>query len=264
MTKKDRLERVARYVLTREGLSGFTMERLAEAAGVSRPTAYQYFGSREGALAATAASTLEVSAKIFEAARSLQGEPREQAMALMMGIEILARFEPDHLETLEFLGMPWIKRALSAPVLETLETLVTAFGSHLTGLMRRSIEQGQLTLPAGYTLDNAVFHTQNFAYGIFFAIARRRISYDLYGTDHPWEVSRRGLHIYWDGIGWSPKADDLSMEALHERILRLCYPGYWLRLKTDELRRGLETPLPEPAVPPIPEAKRRTRGLKPS
>ena len=92
MSKKARLERVARHVLTREGLSGFTMERLAEAAEVSRPTVYQYFTSRQGALAATAASTLTVCNRLFEAAQRFQGAPREQAMALMTGFEILARF----------------------------------------------------------------------------------------------------------------------------------------------------------------------------
>lgn len=251
---------VARHVLIREGLSGFTMERLAEAAEVSRPTAYQYFGSREGALAATAAGTLVICTKLFEAAQRFEGEPRERAMALMMGFEILARFEPEHLETLEFLGMPWIKRALSEPARDMLDKLVTSFGTCLTGLMQQSISQGQLTLPTGYTLEAAVFHTLNFGHGIFFAIARRRTSFDLYRTVHPWEVSRRGLHLYWDGIGWSPQAGNSNMEVLHERILRQCFPDYWLRIKTDELKRGLETPLPEPILTPIPEPKRRGRA----
>lgn len=264
MSKKDRLEKVARHVLTREGLSGFTMERLAEAAEVSRPTVYQYFGSREGALSATASSTISMCNALFEAASRFQGEPREQAMALMTGFEVLARFEPDHLETLEFLGMPWIKRALPAPPLEALQRLVMGFGARLTGLMQLSVEQGQLVLPAGYPLAAAAFHTQNFYYGIFFAIARRRISYDLYGSDQPWEVSRRGLHLYWDGIGWSPKAGGPDMEALHDRILRQCFPDYWLRIKTNELKRGLDTPLAEPIPHPIPEPRSRSRALKPS
>ena len=55
------------HVLIREGLSGFTMERLAEAAEISRPTAYQHFGSREGALASTAASTIALCSRLFEA-----------------------------------------------------------------------------------------------------------------------------------------------------------------------------------------------------
>lgn len=50
------------------------------------------------------------------------------------------------------------------------------------------------------------------------------------------------------------------MEVLHERILRQCFPDYWLRIKTDELKRGLETPLPEPIPTPIPEPKRRGRA----
>jgi AcrR family transcriptional regulator len=205
MTKKERLEQVARYVLTREGLSGFTMERLAEAGEISRPTVYQYFGSREGALSATASSTIVLCQRLFEAARRFQGELREQAMALMTGFEVLARFEPDHLETLEFLGMPWIK-TLPAPPLEALHSLVTGFGAHLTGLMNRALEKGELVLPAGYPVTAAAFHTQNFYYGIFFAVARRRISFDLFETERPWEVSRRGLHLYWDGIGWAPRA----------------------------------------------------------
>jgi AcrR family transcriptional regulator len=264
MSKKDRLEKVARHVLTREGLSGFTMERLAEAAEVSRPTVYQYFGSREGALAATALSTIAVCSKLFESAQRFQGAPREQAMALMTGFEVLARFEPDHLETLEFLGMPWIKRALPSPPLEALQALVSGFGTRLKGLMQLSVEQGQLALPLGYPMAAAAFHTQNFYYGIFFAVARRRISYDLYGGNSPWEASRRGLHVYWDGIGWSPKAGDSDMEALHDRILRQCFPDYWLRLKTDELKRGLDTPPTEPIYRPIPEPRSRARALKPS
>lgn len=262
MTKKERLEQVARHVLTREGLSGFTMERLAEAAEISRPTVYQYFGSREGALSATASSTIVLCQRLFESSRRFQGELREQAMALMTGFEVLARFEPDHLETLEFLGMPWIKRTLPAPPLEALHSLVTGFGAHLTGLMNRAVEKGELVLPAGYPVAAAAFHTQNFCYGIFFAVARRRISFNLFATDRPWEVSRRGLHLYWDGIGWSPRAGDADMEALHDRILRQCFPDYWLRIKTEELKRGLESPFVEPIPHAIPEPRRRGRAVK--
>ncbi len=262
MTKKDRLQQVARHVLTREGLSGFTMERLAEAGEISRPTVYQYFGSREGALAATASSTIALCQRLFESSRRFQGELREQAMALMTGFEVLARFEPDHLETLEFLGMPWIKKTLPAPPLEALHSLVTGFGAHLTGLMNRAVEKKELVLPLGYPVAAAAFHTQNFYYGIFFAVARRRISFDLFATDRPWEVSRRGLHLYWDGIGWAPRAGDSDMEALHDRILRQCFPEYWLRIKTEELKRGLDTPYVEPAPRPIPEPRSRGRTAK--
>ncbi len=264
MSKRDRLETAARHVLTREGLSGFTMERLAEAAEVSRPTVYQYFGSREGALAATAGSTIAVCDKLFQASRKFEGEHREQAMALMMGFEILARFEPDHLETLEFLGMPWVKRVLPAGPLETLNTLVTGFGTRLVELMTESAALGQLQLAAGYTIDAAAFHSLNFYYGVFFAIARGRISYTLYGADRPWELSRRGLHLYWDGIGWCPRAGENDLEPLHDRILRQCFPDYWLKIKTDELKRGLDTLLPEPAVPPIPEPRLRSRRSRPT
>jgi hypothetical protein len=75
--------------------------------------------------------------------------------------------------------MPWIKRALAAPPLEARQALVTGFGARLTGLMPLSVEQGQLALPLGYPMAAAVFPTQNFYYGIFFAVTRRRISYDL-------------------------------------------------------------------------------------
>lgn len=264
MSKKEFLEKVARLVLTQEGLSGFTMERLAEAAGVSRPTAYQYFGSREGALAATAASTLKVCSAFVDGALKFQGHPREQATALMTGFEMLARFEPDHLETLDSLGMPWVKNVLPPEPLTHLREIVTRFGTSLTGMLQRSQEAGDLQLPPHYTVEAAAFHTQNFYHGVFLSIIRRRLTFELFTGQHPWDIARRGLHVFWDGIGWSPASRDFDSEALHDRIMRRCYPDYWLRIKTEELRQGLD----EPAVPLtgpliLRETKRRHRPEKP-
>jgi hypothetical protein len=86
----------------------------------------------------------------------------------------------------------------------------------------------------------------------------------IYRPDSPWESSRRGLPVYWDGIGWSPKAGDSDMEALHGRILRQCFPDYWLRIKRDELKRGPDTPLAESLSHSIPEPRSRARALQPS
>jgi hypothetical protein len=54
------------------------------------------------------------------------------------------------------------------------------------------------------------------------------------------------------------------MEALHGRILRQCFPDYWLRIKRDELKRGPDTPLAESLSHSIPEPRRRARALQPS
>jgi len=267
MSKRDRLDAIARHVLTREGLSGFTMERLAEAAGVSRPTAYQHFHSKEGALASTATKTVEVCRRLLEACRAFLGSPRERAMAHVVGYELLAWYETEHFEVLEFLASPWVKENLPEEPLVELRALVVNYGHYSIGIMNEAVANGELQLPQGYSVELANFHTANFCHGIYLAIARRRMAFEWCGREDPLTVSRRAINYFWDGLGWArPDASATSEADLHDRILRRCFPEYWLRIKTEELKRGLEVPIPEAVVEPIPgpRSRRRPPGKPPA
>ncbi|WP_299329075.1 TetR/AcrR family transcriptional regulator [Parasphingopyxis sp.] len=50
--RRDQLMRAANTILIREGAKGLTMERLAEAASISKPVVYSHFGNRSELLVA--------------------------------------------------------------------------------------------------------------------------------------------------------------------------------------------------------------------
>ncbi len=262
MSKKERLDASARHVLTKEGLAGFTMERLAEAAGVSRPTAYQYFNSREGALASTAAQTLALCRDLYEGARSFDGDARGKTFAYLTAYEILARCEPEHMEILELLGLPSIRDSLQETQRLTLRAQLVEYTGYLTELVKSACLSGDLKLPESCTVESVVFHSLNFCRGNGLTIARRRLLFSMYGGEAPWEEAQRALFYYWSGIGWTPLLSKEEIAILHERILKQCFPSHWLQLKTEELRRNLNMPLPEKPAYEIPEPRPKRKSAK--
>lgn len=79
--RRDQLLEMAEHVFATKGYAETTMADLAEAAGVTRPTVYAYFSSKDDVLAAVAAG---VRASFLELQDQVAGEGPEEVLGLTL------------------------------------------------------------------------------------------------------------------------------------------------------------------------------------
>ena len=116
LTREQRLEQlldVARRLAAEEGTDALTLGRLAEAAGITKPTVYDHFGTREGLLTALyqdfeARQNLLIDAAMAAGEASLAGKARAIADSYLDCVLAEGREIPGVLAALE--GSPELAR----------------------------------------------------------------------------------------------------------------------------------------------------------
>jgi AcrR family transcriptional regulator len=83
--KRRRILDAARLLFVREGLRGTTMEALARAAGVAKPTLYGYFSDKDAVFTALLDDLSEALTAAFEAGMAGQGTVAERIGAALAG-----------------------------------------------------------------------------------------------------------------------------------------------------------------------------------
>ncbi len=87
--------------IAREGPDGFSLREVARRAGVSAPSVYRHFKSKEDLLAAVAAECFErLDAAIVEALASAPDHPLEKFRARGIAIVVFAATNPEHFRAL--------------------------------------------------------------------------------------------------------------------------------------------------------------------
>ena len=241
--RHDELLTVARDVLIRSGLAGFSIDQVAKLAGYSRPTVYSHFGSKDEVLDALARKNLEMGVGLIEKAKKFEGTAREQSFALVLGYEVMARFYPEEFHVTELLGMRWVRESLPSSTAGAFASMVQSFYAALLEQIERAVEEGELELREGMTKGNVVFHSLAMANGIYSSIIKERIILRLSDPSEPWAEARAALQCYWDGIGWKAADTDVDYAEVADRFLKESFPELWLKLEVEKLKResGLST-----------------------
>ncbi|OAI94709.1 MULTISPECIES: TetR/AcrR family transcriptional regulator [Pseudomonas] len=116
LTREQRLEQlleVARQVIAEEGTDALSLGRLAEAAGITKPTVYDHFGTREGLLTALyrdfeTRQNLLIDAAMAAGEATLEGKARAIADSYVDCVLAEGREIPGVLAALE--GSPELAR----------------------------------------------------------------------------------------------------------------------------------------------------------
>jgi AcrR family transcriptional regulator len=239
------LESIAREILVEEGLSGFSIEKIAGRSGYSRPTVYQHFASRAEALERVARHSIEVCNDLIDGGLRVNGSPRERALGLVVGFEQFARFHPDCFNVTEFIGFPWVMRALSPGAQTAYVSMVEGYTRAFDAVFREALDGGLVRLAGNLTTRHLVFHTIASVFGILSSTVKNRLIFRFSDHADPWLEGRQAIHALWDGFGFAPRSTDCDYEAVYSQVLKRYFPDYWLRAQTEELAR--EVHLPEPA-----------------
>ncbi|MGI9241467.1 MAG: TetR/AcrR family transcriptional regulator [Verrucomicrobiales bacterium] len=229
---------VARDVLIRSGLAGFSIDQVAKLAGYSRPTVYSHFSSKNEVLDALARKNLELGVELIEQAKRFEGTARERSFALVLGYEVMARFYPEEFHVTELLGMSWVRESLPKSTAGAFASMVETFYAALLQQIERAVEEGELVLRPGLTKGNVVFHSLAMANGIYSAIIKERIILRLSDPAEPWAEARAALQCYWDGIGWQEAETEIGYPEVADRFLKESFPELWLQLEVEKLKKA--------------------------
>ena len=127
-TNRERLMDAAGDLLYREGLHGATAERVADHAGLTKPTIYNLFGSKEALVIEALQRRGEQIRRHIEARSAAQSTPERQLMEVLQA-------HADMLTSEGFHGCPLIIAAVQSP--DSMETreLANAHKAWLRGLL---------------------------------------------------------------------------------------------------------------------------------
>src|SRR5262245_32119156 len=154
---------VARGLLSRDGLSHFHMERVAEEGGYSRTSIYRYFSSKEDLIMDLAIESVELRVRLYRRVQAWNARPRERAVAFG---EVTAMLYPRHVVP-EVYAVNAIRQASTPERTRRFEALEREQNQIVLSVAREGVEKGDWRLPHELTVEEAMFGIGTMTRGLF-------------------------------------------------------------------------------------------------
>jgi AcrR family transcriptional regulator len=209
---------VARDLLDRDGISRFTMERVADEAGYARTAIYRFFSTKKALLIELATESLELRAVLCRRALEFDARPRERVVAFG---EITCLLYPRHVMP-HVLALAHTERIrTSNRPLERLRQLHAEDQERVLAVVKDAVARGDLALSFGMTPEETVFAMHAMTQGIFERIGRPPVPA---GVGDPRLVMRRAGGRLLDGMGWRPLSSEWDYRRTMARIYEEVFP----------------------------------------
>lgn len=213
----------AQDMLLSRGYLGLTMDRLADAIGVSKGTVYQHFSNKEDVLAAIAVRSADTRAALFERAGSFRGRSRERMAAVGTAAELFFALYPHHEQAERTVRASTIADKISPKRARNMESCTFRCFGVATGIVRDAIASGDLTLRDGQTVEQLCVGLWNLYTGAF--LMRELENFiDEPVVNDPMPTLMANAQVFLDGFQWKPLSGDHDYSATRERILREVFP----------------------------------------
>jgi AcrR family transcriptional regulator len=213
------IREAARDLLAREGIGGFTMERVADEAGYARTAIYRFFPSKRELLVDLALESLEVRLELYRRAASFDARSRERMVAFG---EVTCLLYPRRVMP-QVLAQSASGRARRIGARsERLRELQRRDDALVAKVAEDAVASGDLRLDAGLSVEEVVFALRAFTQGIFERVG----SLPPNGTvADPRAVLRRAGGRFLDGLGWRPLSSEWDYGATLSRVYREVFPA---------------------------------------
>jgi AcrR family transcriptional regulator len=209
---------VARDLLARDGIAGFTMERVSDEAGYARTAIYRYFPTKEELIVDLAAESLELRVDLYR--RALQFDARTRERIVAFG-EVTCILYPRHVLPHVFA----FAHAVRDKTLEISQTRLRRLEDEdaklIASVAREAVEKGDLGLSNGLTLDEMLFGLNALSQGLFQRVGSPP---PMPTIGDPRVVLRRIGGRFLDGLGWRPLSSEWDYRATVSRIYREVFP----------------------------------------
>jgi AcrR family transcriptional regulator len=138
-TVRTRLVAAAIGLFARKGYAATTVREIVEAAGVTKPVLYYYFGSKEGIFLEMMREAMGAFEAMVAAALATPGSTRERIHAFLDGVFTLVL---EHLDVMRVIDSIYYGPPQGAPAFD-FEVIHTRFMDTLTDLVREGMEAGE-------------------------------------------------------------------------------------------------------------------------
>jgi AcrR family transcriptional regulator len=216
--RRAAIRAVARELGGREGMSGFTMERVADESGYARTAIYRYFSSKEQLLVELAIESLEVRIELYRRAVSFEARPRERMVAFG---EVTCLLYPRHVMPHVFGVAHSVLERTSEASQERVRELVQEDGALIEAVGLEAVERGDLELSFGMTLRETLFGLHALSQGVFEQVGS---SPPAGSVGDPRLLLRRLGGRLLDGLGWRPLSYEWDYRSTMARIYGEVFP----------------------------------------
>lgn len=211
----------SRDIFLARGWDGFSIERIADRVGCSRPLIYRHFPSKEEILLSLAIESKHRRVGLYEHAIMFQGRPREKMLAL--GEVETFLFERD-LPVELFVASTNIRAKTSPARQEELRVLDVRAISMGAAIVREAVSAGDLQLPARLGPEDLLFSLWAARWGAS-NIRRSDTPLSTAGIAHPAAAIEHSLMYLLDGYGWRPLSTEHDYLATRRRVHAEAFPN---------------------------------------
>ncbi|MGF1581416.1 MAG: TetR/AcrR family transcriptional regulator [Gemmataceae bacterium] len=215
------LELARRYL--QQGYHNLSMHQIARDLQYSTGTIYNHFKNKEEIVIALVIQTMKVRVDLFRRARDWKALPRERLQAIGIASELFVQLYPDYFNVEQLVRSDALWEKTSEERRHAMHSCESGCIGVVAGVVSEGVQQGQLTLPNGFTCEDLVFGLWSLHYGAFTIMATSS-SLDQLGIKDP----RNALHVatnsLLDGYGFKPLSSEYDYHAVRERIRLEVFP----------------------------------------
>lgn len=208
---------IARGLLTREGLSHFHMETVAEEGGYSRTSIYRYFSSKEDLVMDLAIESVELRVGLYRRVQAWDARARERAVAFG---EVTSMLYPRHVLP-EVYAVNAVREASTPERTKRFAELEREQNGIVLSVAREGVDSGDWKLPPDLTVEEAMFGVGTMTRGLFDRIDNP-IPPD--NVRDPRRVQRSMGSRLLDSLGWRPLSTEWDYTTTMRRIYTELFP----------------------------------------
>lgn len=210
-------------MLLERGYTGLTMDRIADAIGVSKGTVYQHFANKEDLLAAVAVRSAEIRASLFERAAAFRGSSRERMGAVGAAAELFFALYPHQEQAERIIRGTSLTDKIGQKRALSMESSTFRCFSVATGIARDGVASGDLVLREGQTVEQVCVGLWNLYIGAFLMNDLEHCIDEPLVVD-PLPTLFANAQVFLDGFGWTPLSTDHDYAASRVRVLEEVFP----------------------------------------
>ena len=215
--REQKILAVARPLVVNEGLSGLSMNSIAQQISYTKGTIYNHFGCKEEVLLALAIQASETRFTLFDVAQNSETGSRDRMAAIGIACEeFRTRFDDlFQIESMVRHATVWEKASVQRR--EMMLDCESRTMGLVAGVAGDAVKQGDLKIPRKARVEELVFGLWSLTYGGMLIDASSPGLQQI-GISNPLETIRNNCNAIMDGWGWQPLHDRTTYKRLLTRV----------------------------------------------
>lgn len=208
---------LARPILLREGYQALSMERLASQMEYAKGTLYNHFPNKEEIVLALALESMELRARMFDAAATSSPHSRERLLCVGAACELYTNECADHFAIEEWIRNSTIWEKSSQQRQDLIRQCEGRCMAIVAGIVRDAVARRDLELRNGLTAEEMIFGFWSINYGSQ-VLAATSPSLASLGVANAPQAIRHHCYTLLNGFGWQPITNFQEHTALMDKF----------------------------------------------